>query len=405
MKAIQLLISASLLALTASACDQNLGGRESHRSGHRPRVRDRCVDRIDDRRRLSDRSQRDRATRTTQPGVEVFGLESYSALNNFNLGHAVRDSAPADQQRHRRSDDLQRVHRARQRSATRRQRDGRAQRSDQERQDDRHDGQGSSRAVVRILRRRRFARLVGNDVRLGGDRRARECRTIRFRRSAARRTSGRRRSCCSTARSPSPTIRRRRRASRSKPHGWATRLDSASINTSGSFARIARDSAPDITRTPAQAAAVDWAKVIDDAENGIQANFMVNTGGSTGWSVGYQVTRYQDPTWSEMSMMYMGMADVSGAYANFIAADYSHKNGWFLVVTPDQRWPQGTTRAAQNTASVRRTSATVEAVHHEPSARERRRRRRLGHFVLRLHPLALHQGQQQHRTVPRVHEG
>ena len=113
------------------------------------------------------------------------------------------------------------------------------------------------------------------------------------------------------------------------------------------------------TRTPAQATAVDWAKVIDDAENGIQATFMVNSGGSTGWSVGYQVTRYQDPTWSEMSLMYMGMADVSGGYANFISADYSHKNGWFLVVTPDQRWPQGTTRAAQNTASTGGTSATA----------------------------------------------
>jgi len=113
-----------------------------------------------------------------------------------------------------------------------------------------------------------------------------------------------------------------------------------------------------VTRTPAQAAAVDWAKVIDDAENGIQTDFMVNTGSSTGWNVGMQVQRYQDPTWSEMSMMYMGMADVSGAYATFIAADYSHKNGWFLVLTPDLRWPQGTTRAAQNTASVQPTSVT-----------------------------------------------
>jgi len=115
-----------------------------------------------------------------------------------------------------------------------------------------------------------------------------------------------------------------------------------------------------VSRTPAQAATVDWAKVIDDAENGIQANFMVNTGGSTGWSVGYQVTRYQDPTWSEMCMMYMGMADVSGAYATFIAQDYSHKNGWFLVVTPDQRWPQGTTRPAQNASSVVASSVTTK---------------------------------------------
>jgi len=113
-----------------------------------------------------------------------------------------------------------------------------------------------------------------------------------------------------------------------------------------------------VTRTSAQAAAVDWAKVIDDAENGIQENLMVNSGGSTGWNVGYEVTRYQDPTWSEMTMMLMGMADVSGAYATFIAQDYSHKNGWFLVVTPDQRWPQGTTRAAQNAASIAPTSVT-----------------------------------------------
>lgn len=111
-----------------------------------------------------------------------------------------------------------------------------------------------------------------------------------------------------------------------------------------------------IVRTPAQAAQVDWARVIDDTENGIQANFMVNTGGSTGWNVGYQVTRYQDPTWSEMTMMLMGMADVSGGYANFISQSYAQKNGWFLVVTPDQRWPQGTTRAAQNTSSIIPTS-------------------------------------------------
>ena len=111
-------------------------------------------------------------TRTIEPGVEVFGLESYSALNNFNLGHARRDSASADQQRHRRAVDLQRVH-------ARSSKEARLvvnamdalERSDQGRQDDRHDGQGSPRAVVRILRRRRFARVAGNDLRLGGDRR------------------------------------------------------------------------------------------------------------------------------------------------------------------------------------------------------------------------------------------
>ena len=111
-----------------------------------------------------------------------------------------------------------------------------------------------------------------------------------------------------------------------------------------------------VARTPADAAKVDWQKVIDDTENGINANLMVNVGGTSGWNQGMETQRYQDPTWSQMSMMYMGMADVSGGYANFIAQDLSHKNGFFLVVTPDLRWPQGSTRAAQNTASVQATN-------------------------------------------------
>jgi hypothetical protein len=107
-----------------------------------------------------------------------------------------------------------------------------------------------------------------------------------------------------------------------------------------------------VARTPAQYAAIDWPKVVADAEAGIQADYLPNSGGSTGWNVGYQVTRYQDATWSEMSMMYMGMADTSGEYKKFIAADYAHKNGYFLVQTPDKRWPAGATRAAQNANST-----------------------------------------------------
>jgi len=111
-----------------------------------------------------------------------------------------------------------------------------------------------------------------------------------------------------------------------------------------------------VARTPAQAAATDWAKVIDDAENGIQTNLMMNIGGSTGWNTGMETQRYQDPTWSQMSMMYMGMADVSGNYATFISQDYQHRNGFFLVVTPDKRWPAGSTRPAQNAASIQATN-------------------------------------------------
>lgn len=107
-----------------------------------------------------------------------------------------------------------------------------------------------------------------------------------------------------------------------------------------------------LSRSADEAKGVDWAKVVEDATNGLQANFMVNVGGSTGWNTGMSTQRYQDATWGQMSLMYFGMADVSGGYANFISQSYQNKNGFFLVVTPDQRWPQGTTRPAQNTASV-----------------------------------------------------
>lgn len=112
-----------------------------------------------------------------------------------------------------------------------------------------------------------------------------------------------------------------------------------------------------VARTPAQRAAVDWASVIADCENGIQANLLITVGGSTGWSIGFNSSQmHVDPGWSQMSMMYFGMADVSGAYAQFIATPFSTRQGYFLVITPDQRWPQGATRAAQRTASVQPTS-------------------------------------------------
>jgi hypothetical protein len=59
-----------------------------------------------------------------------------------------------------------------------------------------------------------------------------------------------------------------------------------------------------------------------------------------------------DPGWSQMSMLYFGMADTSGEYAKFIATPMTQRNGWFLVKTPDKRWPSGETRAAQQKAST-----------------------------------------------------
>jgi len=108
-----------------------------------------------------------------------------------------------------------------------------------------------------------------------------------------------------------------------------------------------------VARTPAERAAVDWQKVIDDAEAGITTNIQPLTGSATssGWNVGFITQMQVDPGWSQMSMMYFGMADTSGAYARFISTSLGNRDGLFLVQSPDNRWPKGASRVDQQNAS------------------------------------------------------
>jgi hypothetical protein len=107
-----------------------------------------------------------------------------------------------------------------------------------------------------------------------------------------------------------------------------------------------------VARTQAQRDAVDWNAVIADATNGITADWLVQAGGTTGWNIGFVGSQmFQDGrAWSQVSLMYHGMADTSGAYDAWIALAPSARAP-FLVRTPDRRWPAGTTRAEQVTAS------------------------------------------------------
>lgn len=102
-----------------------------------------------------------------------------------------------------------------------------------------------------------------------------------------------------------------------------------------------------VARTPAQRAAVDWAAVISDATNGITADFTITYGGSTGWSATFDTNQmYVTGGWHSMPLYYYGMADVSGAYDAWLATGRDSRKA-FVVQTPDTRWPQGSTRAAQ----------------------------------------------------------
>jgi hypothetical protein len=121
--------------------------------------------------------------------------------------------------------------------------------------------------------------------------------------------------------------------------------------------KLARRSArfrADVARSKAERAAVDWAQVAADADAGITADFLVTVGGSTGWNIGLQSSQFHvSAAWAQLTMMYNGFADIGGAYAEWIATPVlfrSPLNDGFVLITPDKRWPQGATHAAQRTA-------------------------------------------------------
>jgi hypothetical protein len=107
-----------------------------------------------------------------------------------------------------------------------------------------------------------------------------------------------------------------------------------------------------VARTPEERAAVNWAAVAADAEAGLKADLTVTVGATSGWNLGVQAsTFYQDAGWSQLSPFIYGFADVSGGYDTWLSTNIVSRNGEFLIVTPDLRFPQGTTLAAQQAAS------------------------------------------------------
>jgi hypothetical protein len=106
-----------------------------------------------------------------------------------------------------------------------------------------------------------------------------------------------------------------------------------------------------VARDPAERAAVNWAAVAADADAGLTEDLEVNVGGTSGWNLGVQAsTFYQDAGWSQITPMIFGFADVSGGYDTWLSTNILQRQN-FLIVTPDLRFPQGSTRPAQQAAS------------------------------------------------------
>jgi len=116
-----------------------------------------------------------------------------------------------------------------------------------------------------------------------------------------------------------------------------------------------------VARTPADRAAVNWDQVIADATNGITSDLVVTLSIQAGWQQTELTNMYRYGGWGETSMLYLGMADTSGAYDAWLATPMINRQA-FLLRTGDNRWPFGEDRTAQILTSGNTLTSQDQAV-------------------------------------------
>jgi len=115
-----------------------------------------------------------------------------------------------------------------------------------------------------------------------------------------------------------------------------------------------------VGRTPAERAAADWNAIIADANAGITADFAITMNPAAGWDVIWPVQAYATgpANWHQLSQFWLGMADTSGGYDEWLAETPSLRAP-FLVVTPDRRFPSGPSCLAPCPQSARDAQSAV----------------------------------------------
>jgi hypothetical protein len=115
-----------------------------------------------------------------------------------------------------------------------------------------------------------------------------------------------------------------------------------------------------VARTPAERAAANWAQVIQDIDRGVTKTFSWNMRTGSGWASGTFNNIFRLGAWGQSSYFVYGMADQSGQYQKWIARDHWARHPFlneaqngdpFLIITPDLRFPQGSTIAGQQAAA------------------------------------------------------
>lgn len=98
-----------------------------------------------------------------------------------------------------------------------------------------------------------------------------------------------------------------------------------------------------VARTPAQRAAVDWNRVVSDAQGAITSDLIMQMNPAVGRGVSWLGSHYTGPQWHMLHQFMIFFADNTGAFNAWLA----EPSGRELIQTPDNRFPQGATRDAQ----------------------------------------------------------
>ncbi len=138
------------------------------------------------------------------------------------------------------------------------------------------------------------------------------------------------------------------------PSTWIPSPTSWTGGASGNFVRFVRSYRArlraNMARTPAERKAADWTSIIADAQNGFTSDHLITTSTTVGPGNSWRSQFLSFSTWHQMPPFFIGMADTSGTYAAWIAQPVGERGAGsvsFTMATPDQRFPQGSTRAAQ----------------------------------------------------------
>lgn len=124
------------------------------------------------------------------------------------------------------------------------------------------------------------------------------------------------------------------------PDGWMSRSLSNEELVEWAYAYKAHFRTA-VARDPEERAAVDWNQVLSDIENsgGTGKELALTPGGTFDFGA---LGNMNALLWSQFPNQYLGMADQSGNYQDWISEAPGDRMP-FTIVTPDERWPQGET--------------------------------------------------------------